>query len=92
MREVAGEVRLTPTERAIILLVNELDGRPCSKALIAERLGRNEKTVSRLISGLRRRGVLVSSPAYGPNGAQLANSYRVTDVDALGESVRRAPR
>ncbi|HIZ17947.1 MAG TPA: hypothetical protein IAA22_02385 [Candidatus Olsenella stercoravium] len=82
--------RLTPTERAIVLLVAELGGEPCSKARMAERLGRNEKTVDRLLSGLRRDGVISAEPAFAPSGGQLANSYRVADVDALAECVHRA--
>ena len=82
--------RLTPTERAIVLLVAELGGEPCPKARMAELLGRSEKTVARLLSGLRRRGVVATEPAFAPSGGQLANSYRVADVDALAECVRRA--
>ena len=82
--------RLTPTERAIVLLVAELGGEPCPKARMAELLGRSEKTVARLLSGLRRRGVVAAEPAFAPSGGQLANSYRVADVDALAECVRRA--
>ena len=90
MGSAAAPPRLTPTERDIVLLVAELGGEPCPKARMAELLGRSEKTVDRLLSGLRRRGVVAAEPAFAPSGGQLANSYRVADVDALAECVRRA--
>ena len=69
--------RLTPTERRIIAYVAEREGRPCSKAEIATALGRNRKTVDRLVSRLRTEGMLVSEPSWGENGGQLANTYRL---------------
>lgn len=69
--------RLTPTERRIIAYVAAHEGQPCPKAQIADALGRNRKTVDRLVSRLRAEGLLVSEPAWGENGAQLANSYRL---------------
>lgn len=72
-----GPVRLTPTEMQILSFVQRHEGRPCSKSQIAAALGRNEKTVSRLISRLRQYQILVSEPSYADNGAQLANLYRL---------------
>lgn len=72
-----GTRRLTPTERRIIEYVAEHEGQSCPKAQIATALGRNRKTVDRLVSRLRAEGLLVSEPAWSENGAQLANSYRL---------------
>lgn len=76
-----GPVRLTPTEARIVEFIGRHEGRPCSKAQIAAALGRNEKTVGRLLSHMRREGILVSEPIYADNGAQLANAYRMVDDD-----------
>lgn len=81
-----GPVRLTPTEARIV----EFIGRPCSKAQIAAALGRNEKTVGRLLSHMRREGILVSEPIYADNGAQLANAYRMVDDDHPAEAADAA--
>ena len=69
--------KLTPTERRIIAYVGEHPGIVCSKAKIAEALGKNPKTIGRLVSRLRADGLLVTEAMYGENGAQLANSYRL---------------
>ncbi len=75
----AGPVRLTPTEARIIEFIERHEGKPCSKAQIAAVLGRNEKTVDRLLSRMRREGIVVSRPVHAANGAQLANVYTVVD-------------
>lgn len=67
----------TPTERRIIAFLVEREGRPCSKREIAEALGRNQKTIDRLVSQLRAEGLVVSQPRWGENGRQLANVYRL---------------
>lgn len=69
--------RLTPTETAILAMVGQHEGEPCSKAEIARELGRNQKTIDRLIAGLSKDGLLVVEHAWGKNGAQLANTYRL---------------
>lgn len=74
-----GPVRLTPTEAQIIEFIERHAGRPCSKAKIALALGRNEKTVDRLLSRMRREGIVLSEPVHAENGAQLANVYTVVD-------------
>lgn len=73
-----GPVRLTPTEMQIIGFIRRHEGHPCSKAQIAAALGRNEKTVDRLLSRMRRNGLVVSQAVHSDNGAQLANVYRLT--------------
>lgn len=73
-----GPVRLTPTEMRIVNFIQRHEGHPCSKAQIAAALGRNEKTVDRLLSRLRRNGFVVSESVHAANGAQLANLYRLT--------------
>lgn len=75
-----GPVRLTPTEMQILSFVHQHEGRPLAKSQIAAALGRNEKTVSRLISQLRQYQILESEPAFAENGAQLANSYRLVNL------------
>ena len=72
-----GPVRLTPTEVQILTFVGRNEGHACSKAQIASAIGRNEKTVSRLISRLRQYQVLEAQPSFAENGAQLANVYRL---------------
>lgn len=74
-----GPVRLTPTEAQIIEFIERHAGRPCSKAKIALALGRNEKTVDRMLSRMRREGIVLSEPVHAENGAQLANVYTVVD-------------
>lgn len=69
--------KLTPTERSIISYVSEHEGIPCSKAQIARALGRNKKTIDMLVSRLREEGLIVSVPAWGESGRQLANAYRL---------------
>ena len=44
---------------------------------LAERLGRNVKTIDRLASALRADGLLVVEPRWAENGGQLANCYRL---------------
>lgn len=69
--------RLTPTERRILAYLAEREGQPCTKAQIADALGRNRKTIDRLVSQLRADGLLVSQPMWGEDGGQLANTYRL---------------
>ena len=69
--------RLTKTEVAILAYVGEHEGELCSKAQIDEALGRNVKTVDRLVSALRSDGLLVVEPRWAETGGQLANAYRL---------------
>lgn len=80
-----GPVRLTPTEMQILSFVHRHEGHPLSKSQIATALGRNEKTVSRLISQLRQYQILEIQPVFADNGAQLANIYRLVEPDNLPE-------
>lgn len=75
----AGTVRLTPTEMQILSFLRRHEGHPCSKAQIAAALGKNEKTVDRLLSRMRRNQIVDSQAVHAANGAQLANVYRVID-------------
>ena len=54
--------RLTPTERRILLYVARHNGKACSKGEIAQQLGRNKKTVDRLVARPRADGLLESEP------------------------------
>lgn len=74
-----GPVRLTPTEMRIIDFIRDNEGRVCSKACMAAALGRSEKTVDRLLSRMRKNGLIVSEAVHAENGAQLANLYRLTE-------------
>ena len=69
--------RLTPTERRILLYVARHNGKACSKGEIAQELGRNKKTVDRLVARLRADGLLESEPVWDENGGQRANVYRL---------------
>ena len=80
-----GPVRLTITEMQILSFVEHHEGRAYSKAQIAAALGRNEKTVSRLISRLRQYQILETEPSFAPSGAQLANVYRIANPLSGGE-------
>ncbi|HBO61611.1 MAG TPA: hypothetical protein DD645_02830 [Olsenella sp.] len=73
-----GPVRLTPTEVQILSFLGRHEGHPCSKAQIAAAIGRNEKTVDRLLSKMRRNQIVISEAVHSENGAQLANVYRLT--------------
>ena len=48
----------------------------CTKRELAESLGRNEKTVDRLVADLRRRGYVEVEMRFDERGAQLASIYR----------------
>lgn len=88
----SGPVRLTPTEARIIEFIERHEDKPCSKAQIAAVLGRNEKTVDRLLSRMRREGIVRSTPVYADNGAQLANLYTVLDEGGRRTEPRRMTR
>lgn len=68
---------LTPTERRILAFVIENEGKPCSKAMIAKELGRNQKTIDRLVAHLRKEGYLVVEQTWAADGGQAANAYRL---------------
>ena len=75
--EAASAWKPTPTARKIISFVERHAGKPCSKAQIAVALGRNEKTIDRLIARMRHEGILDAEPLWAENGGQLANTYHV---------------
>lgn len=74
-----GRVRLTPAEVQILTFLERHEGLACSKSQIAEAIGRNEKTVSRLISRLRQYQILKSQPSFAESGSQLANVYFIAN-------------
>ena len=45
--------------------------------MIAEALGRNQKTIDRLVANLRNQGLLVVEHVWADNGSRLANTYRL---------------
>ena len=69
--------KLTPTVVRILAYVGAHEGEPCSKTKIAEELGRNQKTIDRLITHLREERLLVVKPTWSKSGGQLANTYRL---------------
>lgn len=73
----ARAYRPSPTARKILSFIEQQDGAPCSKAAIAANLGCVEKTVDRLVSKLRRAGLVEVVPMWDERGGQLANSYRL---------------
>ena len=79
-----GPDHLTPTQRALIALIVQAQDQDGSATLtkreMAERLGKCEKTVDRLISDLRQRKLLESVPRYTEKGGQVGNAYRATDA------------
>ena len=80
-----GPVHLTPTSRAILAFISERAEKPISKEQIAVALGRNEKTIDRLVSRMRRQGIIVSVPMWSEKGSQLPNAYRITPEVKPGE-------
>lgn len=77
-----GPVRLSPTEVQILGFIGRHEGYACSKAQIAAALGRNEKVVGRLLSRLRKNGLVTVEPVFAETGAQMANIYRLSDGHA----------
>lgn len=64
LRYIAGETVLNGEAR-------------CTKQELADRLGRNVKTVDRCISALRREGLIEIQMNFDERGAQLSSSYRI---------------
>lgn len=69
--------RLTKTERGILRYVAEHEGEPCTKGELAAVLGRNKKTIDRLVSKLKADGMLAVDYVWDDNGGQRANVYRL---------------
>ncbi|OUO47324.1 hypothetical protein B5F79_05175 [Olsenella sp. An285] len=67
--------RLTRTAIRILAYIGGHEGEACSKAQIARALGRNVKTVDRLISQMKEDGLIIVEPRWGKDGGQIANSY-----------------
>lgn len=88
MSTTKGHVRLSGTERGVLLLIAQLDGAPCAKARMAESVGCCVHSVDRAVKRLRQEGVIESVPTYGEDGGRRANIYRVTSADALAEALR----
>lgn len=77
-----GADHLTPTQRRLIAHIASYqvdDGFVAiSKREIAERLGKCEKTIDRVVADMRKRGLVETSSRYGAGGGQISNAYRVT--------------
>lgn len=72
---------LTKTQRDLLRFIageTALHGGVCcSKRELAERLGRNVKTIDRCLSDLRRRGIVSVEMRFSESGGQIENEYRV---------------
>lgn len=48
----------------------------CTKQELADRFGRNVKTIDRCVADLRKRGVIEVEMRFDGRGGQLASAYR----------------
>lgn len=71
--------RLTPSAHAILAYLEEHEGEPVTKSVIAAEIGRCEKTIDRLMSKMRINGYIEAEEHWNDSGAQLANSYKVLE-------------
>lgn len=77
MERTDAAFRLTPSAHAILAYLEEHEGEPVTKSVIAAELGRCEKTIDRLMSKMRANGYIEAEEHWNDSGAQLANSYKV---------------
>lgn len=72
---------LTKTEEQILRYIageTALHGHASlTKRELARLLGRNVKTIDRLVSDLRRRGLIEVEPRFNEHGGQISSLYRV---------------
>lgn len=73
-----GVFHLTPTELQLVRTLEEMGEASVSKLDLSIRLQCNKRVVGRLISNLRREGVIETEAQYNESGAQLANTYRIS--------------
>lgn len=73
-------VCLTKTQRELLrFIAGETavgGGVSCTKRELANRFGRNVKTIDRCLADLRRRGLVEAEMAFDERGAQVASRYR----------------
>lgn len=72
-----GTFHLTPTELLLVRTIEEHNGEAATKANLAQRLHRNITVIGRLITKLRREGIIESEEVFGQGGAQYANKWRI---------------
>lgn len=72
-----GVFHLTPTELQLLRIIEGLDGKPVSRAALAAHLHRNSTVIGRLLSRLRREGIIESAAIYEANGGQTANRWTI---------------
>lgn len=72
-----GLVHLTLSELSLVVTIEALEGKPVSKAELSDAIGRNPKTISRLLLRLRREGVLDAETRIRTDGGRDANAYRI---------------
>ena len=79
--------RFTKTQEMLIRYIageTALDGGVrCTKQELADRFGRNVKTMDRCISALRRESVIQVEANFDERGAQVSNLYRVESIANL---------
>ena len=78
-RQIDSEAprKLTRTATQILSYIERHAGEVCTKADMARDLERNEKTVSRLLTKLRRDGLIEVESSFSENGSQVGNVYRL---------------
>ena len=78
--------RLNKTQQALLrYIAGETavnGGASCSKRELADRFGRNVKTIDRNLSQLRKDGLVKAEMRFDERGAQLPSVYRLTDEAA----------
>lgn len=81
-KPITDPLHLTPCERNFLVWLSEngseAEGVSITKAVIAEQMGLNVKTIDHSVSRLRRRGMVEVVPCYTESGGQVSNVYRVT--------------
>lgn len=69
-------------ERVLVLIARETERNGSVSFLktdLSKRLGCSEHTLDRVMTRLRREGLVVSTPTFDESGAQRANEYRATE-------------